>query len=90
MNANEGTSSVLTDRQGKFLGFVLCCAGVSLLWRVDTALVYVLNLAFDLFSGSSGRSLSQAHAGHLVKPNRLFFEKESDWGVLPPSFCFIC
>ena len=75
MNANEGTSSVLTDRQGKFLGFVLCFAGALLLGGLITALVYVLNLAFDLFSGVIWSLAVSGMLAILLRPIVTFFEE---------------
>ena len=75
MNAKESTPSVLTERQRKFLGFVLCCAGALLLGGLITALVYVLNLAFDLFSGVIWSLAVSGMLAILLRPIVSFFEE---------------
>ena len=75
MNAKESTPSVLTERQRKFLGFVLCCAGALFTWGLITALVYVLNLAFDLFSGVIWSLAVSGMLAILLRPIVSFFEE---------------
>ena len=81
MNAKESTPSVLTERQRKFLGFVLCCAGALLLGGLITALVYVLNLAFDLFSGVIWSLAVSGMLAILLRPIVSFFRRKNPTGA---------
>ncbi|MEC8778515.1 MAG: hypothetical protein VXX28_05725, partial [Verrucomicrobiota bacterium] len=51
MNENTKTSSALSDRQRKFLAFVLCFGGALVLGCLFAVLVLILNKAFDFFGG---------------------------------------
>jgi predicted PurR-regulated permease PerM len=75
MNGLGDSSSILSERQRKFLGFVLCCAGVLLLGGLITALVIILNLAFDLFSGVIWSLAVSGMLAILLRPIVSFFEE---------------
>ena len=45
---------IFSEKQKKFLGFVSCSAGVVILGALLALIVYLLNLAFDLFGGVFG------------------------------------
>ena len=80
MNANGDPQPVLTERQRKFLGFVLCCAGALLLGCLITAVVLILNRAFDLFSGVIWSLAISGMLAIMLRPIVTFFDEKIGLG----------
>ncbi|HAD21795.1 MAG TPA: hypothetical protein DCF87_06745 [Opitutae bacterium] len=67
---------IFSEKQKKFLGFVSCSAGVVLLGALLTLIVYLLNLAFDLFGGVFWSLAISAMLAILLRPVIYFFEEK--------------
>ena len=80
MNENEGAPSILSDRQRKFLGFVLCCAGVLLLGVLIAVLVVILNRAFDTFGGVIWSLAVSGMLAIMLRPIVTFFDEKLGLG----------
>ena len=80
MNANGDTRPVLTERQRKFLGFVLCCAGALLLGCLIASIVLILNRAFDLFSGVIWSLAISGMLAIMLRPIVTFFDEKIGLG----------
>ncbi len=80
MNANGDPQPVLTERQRKFLGFVLCCAGALLLGCLITAVILILNRAFDLFSGVIWSLAISGMLAIMLRPIVSFFDEKIGLG----------
>jgi predicted PurR-regulated permease PerM len=80
MNANGDPQPVMTERQRKFLGFVLCCAGALLLGCLITAVILILNRAFDLFSGVVWSLAISGMLAIMLRPVVTFFDEKIGLG----------
>jgi predicted PurR-regulated permease PerM len=80
MNANGDPQPVLTERQRKFLGFVLCCGGALLLGCLITAVILILNRAFDLFSGVIWSLAISGMLAIMLRPIVTFFDEKIGLG----------
>ena len=80
MNENEGAPPILSDRQRKFLGFVLCCAGVLLLGVLIAVLVVILNRAFDMFGGVIWSLAVSGMLAIMLRPIVTFFDEKLGLG----------
>jgi predicted PurR-regulated permease PerM len=80
MNANGDPRPVLTERQRKFLGFVLCCAGALLLGCLIASIVLILNRAFDLFSGVIWSLAISGMLAIMLRPIVTFFDEKIGLG----------
>ncbi len=80
MTENEGAPSILSDRQRKFLGFVLCCAGVLLLGVLIAVLVVILNRAFDMFGGVIWSLAVSGMLAIMLRPIVTFFDEKLGLG----------
>ncbi|MDG0964244.1 MAG: AI-2E family transporter [Opitutales bacterium] len=74
----DSTSSppILSERQRKFLGFVACFAGALLLGCLFSAVILILNRAFDLFGGVIWSLAISGMLAILLKPIVAFFEEK--------------
>ena len=80
MNNDTGTPQILSERQRKFLGFVACFAGALLLGCLFTAVILILNRAFDLFSGVIWSLAISGMLAILLRPVVGFFEEKARLG----------
>ena len=80
MNANGDPQPVLTERQRKFLGFVLCCGGALLLGCLITAVILILNRAFDLFAGVIWSLAISGMLAIMLRPIVTFFDEKIGLG----------
>ncbi len=80
MSANGDSPPVLTERQRKFLGFVLCCAGALLLGCLVASLVLILNRAFDMFGGVIWSLAISGMLAILLRPIVTFFDEKIGLG----------
>ncbi len=80
MNDDTGTPQILSDRQRKFLGFVACFAGALLLGCLFTAVILILNRAFDLFGGVIWSLAISGMLAILLRPVVGFFEEKARLG----------
>ena len=78
----DSTSSppILSERQRKFLGFVACFAGALLLGCLFSAVILILNRAFDLFGGVIWSLAISGMLAILLKPIVAFFEDKVKLG----------
>ena len=76
MNNDTGTPQILSERQRKFLGFVACFAGALLLGCLFTAVILILNRAFDLFGGVIWSLAISGMLAILLRPVVGFFEEK--------------
>jgi predicted PurR-regulated permease PerM len=76
MSANGDPQPVLTERQRKFLGFVLCCAGAILLACLLASVVLILNRAFAFFSGVIWSLAISGMLAILLRPIVTFFDEK--------------
>ena len=74
MKQPKESYSIFGDRQSKFLAFVTCFAGGLLLTCLLSAVVFILNRAFDLFSGVIWSLAVSGMLGILLRPIVTFFE----------------
>jgi predicted PurR-regulated permease PerM len=81
----DSTSSpyILSERQRKFLGFVACFAGALLLGCLFTAVILILNRAFDLFGGVIWSLAISGMLAILLRPIVSFFEEKVKLGRFP-------
>ena len=70
----------LSDKQSKFIGFVLCSCGAFLLALLIALVVYLLNLAFDLFGGVFWSLALSGMLAILLRPVICFFEQKIKLG----------
>lgn len=80
MNENTKTSSALSDRQRKFLAFVLCFGGALVLGCLFAVLVLILNKAFDFFGGVIWSLAISGMLAILLRPIVTFFEDKLSLG----------
>ena len=80
MNNDTGTPQILSERQRKFLGFVACFAGALLLGCLFTAVILILNRAFDLFGGVIWSLAISGMLAILLRPVVGFFEEKARLG----------
>lgn len=80
MNIDNGTPQILSERQRKFLGFVACFAGALLLGCLFTAVILILNRAFDLFGGVIWSLAISGMLAILLRPVVGFFEEKGRLG----------
>ena len=71
---------VLSDKQAKFLGLVLCCTGGFLLAFLLALVVYLLNLALDLFGGVFWSIAVSGMLAILLRPVICIFEEKMKLG----------
>jgi predicted PurR-regulated permease PerM len=65
-----------SEKQSKFLGFVGCCSGAVILASLATLLVYLLNLAINLFGGVFWSLAISGMMAILLRPVVSFFEEK--------------
>lgn len=82
MNDQASTSSILTERQRKFLAFVACFAGALVLGCLFTTVILILNRAFDLFGGVIWSLAISGMLAILLRPVVGFFEEKVKLGRL--------
>ena len=80
MNNDTGTPQILSERQRKFLGFLACFAGALLLGCLFTAVILILNRAFDLFGGVIWSLAISGMLAILLRPVVGFFEEKARLG----------
>lgn len=80
MNDNLKSSSTLSDRQRKFLAFVLCFGGALALGCLFAVLVLILNKTFDLFAGVIWSLAVSGMLAILLRPIVTFFEDKLNLG----------
>ena len=80
MNNDTGTPQILSERQREFLGFVACFAGALLLGCLFTAVILILNRAFDLFGGVIWSLAISGMLAILLRPVVGFFEEKARLG----------
>tara|TARA_B100001093_G_scaffold186341_2_gene179019 strand:+ start:162 stop:1535 length:1374 start_codon:yes stop_codon:yes gene_type:complete len=80
MNEPPQSSSILGDRQRKFLAFVFCFAGVLLLACLLTVVVVILNQAFEMFGGVIWSLALSGMLAILLRPIVTFFEEQLNLG----------
>ena len=80
MNDNLKSSSTLSDRQLKFLAFVLCFGGALALGCLFAVLVLILNKTFDLFAGVIWSLAVSGMLAILLRPIVTFFEDKLNLG----------
>lgn len=80
MNNDTGTPQILSERQRKFLGFVACFAGALLLGCLFTAVILILNRAFDFFGGVIWSLAISGMLAILLRPVVGFFEEKARLG----------
>ena len=71
---------ILSEKQSKFIGFVLCCAGVVLLAALFTLIIFLLNRAFNLFGGVFWSLAIAGMMAILLRPVICFFEEKMKMG----------
>jgi predicted PurR-regulated permease PerM len=80
MNDNLKSSSTLSDRQRRFLAFVLCFGGALALGCLFAVLVLILNKTFDLFAGVIWSLAVSGMLAILLRPIVTFFEDKLNLG----------
>ncbi len=80
MNDNSKSSSTLSDRQRRFLAFVLCFGGALALGCLFAVLVLILNKTFDLFAGVIWSLAVSGMLAILLRPIVTFFEDKLNLG----------
>ena len=80
MNDNLKSSSTLSDRQRRFLAFVLCFGGALALGCLFAVLVLILNKTFDLFAGVIWSLAVSGMLAILLRPIVTFFEDKLNIG----------
>ena len=80
MNDNLKTSSTLSDRQRRFLAFVLCFVGALALGCLFAVLVLILNKTLDLFAGVFWSLAVSGMLAILLRPIVTFFEDKLNLG----------
>ena len=71
---------ILSEKQSKFLGFVLCCAGVVLLAALFTLVIFLMNRAFNLFGGVFWSLAIAGMMAILLRPIICFLEEKIKMG----------
>ena len=71
---------ILSEKQSKFIGFVLCCAGVVLIAALFTLIIFLLNRAFNLFGGVFWSLAIAGMMAILLRPVICFFEEKMKMG----------
>ena len=96
MNDNLKSSSTLSDRQRRFLAFVLCFGGALALGCLFAVLVLILNKTFDLFAGVIWSLAVSGMLAILLRPIVTFFEDKLNLGRMSSIlllyllfFCFL-
>ena len=74
MKDNPTQSSILSNRQRRFLAFVACFGGSLVLACLFAIVIVILNRAFDLFSGVIWSLAVSGMLGILLRPIVTFFE----------------
>ena len=80
MNSKEDSSAILSQRQRKFIGFVVCCAGALLLGVLITVLVVILNRAFAMFGGVIWSLAVSGMLAIMLRPIVSFFDEKMKLG----------
>ena len=80
MNDNLKSSSTLSDRQRRFLAFVLCFVGALALGCLFAVLVLILNKTLDLFAGVFWSLAVSGMLAILLRPIVTFFEDKLNLG----------
>ena len=80
MNDRTTPTHILSERQRKFLGFVACFAGALLLGCLLSAVILILNRAFDLFGGVIWSLAISGMLAILLRPVVGFFEEKVKLG----------
>ena len=76
MSEENKSGFLLGERQGQFLAFVLCFAGVLALGCLLTFVVYMLNQAFTFFSGVIWSLALSGMLAILLRPIVTFLEEK--------------
>lgn len=82
MKDSTNSPPILSEKQRKFLGFVACFAGALLLGCLFSAVILILNRAFDLFGGVIWSLAISGMLAILLKPIVAFFEDKVKLGRL--------
>ena len=80
MNDRTTPPHILSERQRKFLGFVACFAGALILGCLLSAVILILNRAFDLFGGVIWSLAISGMLAILLGPVVGFFEEKVKLG----------
>ena len=80
MSEENKSGFLLGERQGQFLAFVLCFAGVLALGCLLTFVVYMLNQAFTFFSGVIWSLALSGMLAILLRPIVTFLEEKMGMG----------
>lgn len=82
MKQPKESYSIFGDRQSKFLAFVTCFAGGLLLTCLLSAVVFILNRAFDVFGGVIWSLALSGMLAILLRPIVTLFEEHFNLGRL--------